>query len=49
MVGVNHRVLNQCDAYHQRNAYSAKYGDVAPRTDKYCALTVGDEYDLAWT
>jgi hypothetical protein len=28
---------------HQRNAYRAKYGDVAPRTDKYCAVTVGDE------
>jgi hypothetical protein len=45
MVGVSHRILNQRDAYHQRNAYRAKYGDVAPRTDKYCAVTVGDEYD----
>jgi hypothetical protein len=47
MVGVSHRILNQRDAYHQRNAYRARYGYVAPRTDKYCAVTVGDEYDLA--
>jgi hypothetical protein len=43
MVGVSHRVLNQCDAYHQRKAYREKYADVALRTYKYCALTVGCE------
>jgi hypothetical protein len=43
MVGVSHRVSNQRDAYHQRNAYRAKCGDVALHTDKYCAVTVGDE------
>jgi hypothetical protein len=47
MVEVSHRILNQRDAYHQRNGYRAKYGDVAPRTNKYCAVTVGDEYDPA--
>jgi hypothetical protein len=48
MVGVSHRMLNQRDAYHQRcNGYCAKYGDVAPLTNKYYAVTVGDEYDLA--
>jgi hypothetical protein len=47
MVGVSHIILNQRDAYHQRNAYLAKYDDVAPRIGKYCAVLVGDEYDPA--
>jgi hypothetical protein len=47
MVGISHRMLNQHDAYHQRNGYRAKYGDVAPRTNEYYAVTVGDEYDPA--